>query len=119
MVGRGALREYLRGALWVLPAHVLARYPNINQVPFNQLPIGTGPFRVVKWVRGDHVELVANDDYFRGRPKLRRIFVRRGMIMPRPWRCGTNIARLGNRSNNCWRWSREISIIGRWRPLSL
>ena len=59
----------------LLPAHLLASYPNINQVPFNQLPIGTGPFRVVKWVRGDHVELVANDAYFRGRPKLRRIIV--------------------------------------------
>jgi peptide/nickel transport system substrate-binding protein len=59
----------------ILPAHLLASYPNLNQVPFNQMPIGTGPFRVVKWVRGDHVELVANDAYFRGKPKLRRIIV--------------------------------------------
>jgi len=59
----------------ILPAHLLAAYHDLNQVPFNQMPIGTGPFRVVKWVRGDHVELVANDDYFRGKPKLRRIVV--------------------------------------------
>jgi peptide/nickel transport system substrate-binding protein len=30
----------------------------------------------VRWVRGDHIDLVANDDYFRGRPHLRRIVVR-------------------------------------------
>lgn len=59
----------------ILPAHLLAKYHDINRVPFNQLPIGTGPFRVVKWVHGDHVELVANDDYFRGKPHLRRIIV--------------------------------------------
>jgi peptide/nickel transport system substrate-binding protein len=60
----------------VVPEHLLAKYPSINQVPFNEAPIGTGPFRVAEWVRGDHITLVANDDYFRGKPKLRRIVVR-------------------------------------------
>jgi peptide/nickel transport system substrate-binding protein len=60
----------------ILPAHLLAAYHDINRVPFNQMPIGTGPFKVVKWIHGDRVELVANDAYFRGKPKLRRIVVR-------------------------------------------
>jgi peptide/nickel transport system substrate-binding protein len=60
----------------ILPAHLLARYPELNDVPFNAHPIGTGPFKVVRWLRGDRIELAANDDYFLGRPKLRRIIVR-------------------------------------------
>ena len=60
----------------IIPEHLLAKYPNLNQVTFNQQPIGTGPFKVAEWVRGDHITLVANDDYFRGKPKLRRIVVR-------------------------------------------
>jgi peptide/nickel transport system substrate-binding protein len=60
----------------ILPAHLLAEYKDLNRVPFNDLPIGTGAFKVVKWVHGDHVELTANDAYFRGKPKLRRIIVR-------------------------------------------
>jgi len=60
----------------IIPEHLLAKYPNLNKIPFNQQPIGTGAFKVASWVRGDHIELVANDDYFRGKPKLRRIFVR-------------------------------------------
>jgi len=60
----------------IIPEHLLAKYPNLNQVPFNQQPVGTGPFKVARWVRGDHIELVANDDYFRGKPKLRSIVVR-------------------------------------------
>ncbi len=64
------------GPLCIIPAHLLDKYPNLNRVPFNEHPIGTGPFKVVKWVHGDHIELAANDDYFRGKPKLRHIFVR-------------------------------------------
>ena len=60
----------------ILPEHLLAKYPNLNRIPFNQQPIGTGPFKVARWVRGDHIDLVANDDYFLGKPKLRRIIVR-------------------------------------------
>jgi peptide/nickel transport system substrate-binding protein len=60
----------------IVPEHILAKYPDVNRIPFNEQPIGTGPFKVVRWVRGDHIELVANDDYFRGKPKLRSIVVR-------------------------------------------
>lgn len=60
----------------IIPEHLLGKYPNLNRVPFNEAPIGTGPFKVVKWVHGDHIELAANDDYFRGKPKLRQIIVR-------------------------------------------
>ena len=57
----------------ILPAHLLEKYPNLNQVPFNSHQIGTGPFRFVKWVHGDRIELEANPDYWRGAPKLKRI----------------------------------------------
>jgi peptide/nickel transport system substrate-binding protein len=60
----------------IVPEHLLAKYKDLNRVPFNQEPVGTGPFKVARWVRGDHIELVANDDYFRGKPKLRTITVR-------------------------------------------
>lgn len=57
----------------VLPAHLLARLPNVNNIPFNSAPIGTGPFKFKEWARGDHVELVPNDKYYLGAPKLKRI----------------------------------------------
>jgi peptide/nickel transport system substrate-binding protein len=60
----------------IVPEHLLAKYPNVNQISFNQQPVGTGPFKVVRWVRGDHVELTANPDYFLGAPKLKTIVVR-------------------------------------------
>ncbi len=59
----------------IIPKHLLAQYPNINRVPFNQKPIGTGAFQVVAWQHGDHVEYKANPHYFRGAPQLKRIMV--------------------------------------------
>ena len=60
----------------ILPAHLLARYPDINEIPFNTRPVGSGPFRVLDWQRGDRLTVVRNDAFFRGRPKLARIVIK-------------------------------------------
>jgi peptide/nickel transport system substrate-binding protein len=60
----------------ILPAHLLARYADLNQVPFNARPLGSGPFRVALWQRGDRLTVVRNDAFFRGRPKLARIVIK-------------------------------------------
>lgn len=57
----------------LMPKHLLARYPNINHVPYNALPIGIGPFKYKEWLRGQRVVMVANSRYFRGMPKLHEI----------------------------------------------
>ncbi|HEV3090346.1 MAG TPA: peptide ABC transporter substrate-binding protein [Candidatus Cybelea sp.] len=55
----------------IAPAHVLAQYPNINQVEFNNKPtVSDGPFKFVTWARGDHISLERNDDFFMGKPGL-------------------------------------------------
>lgn len=59
----------------ILPAHLLASSPNLATDPFNAAPVGTGPYRFVRWQRGDDVELVANPTYYRGTPKIGRIVV--------------------------------------------
>jgi peptide/nickel transport system substrate-binding protein len=57
----------------ILPRHLLARYPDINRLPYNSLPIGTGPFRLVRYEKGSQLSFVANNAYWRGAPKLQRI----------------------------------------------
>ncbi len=57
----------------ILPKHVLADLPELNDVPYNSLPVGIGPFKYASWKRGDSVELVPDPLYFRGRPKLERV----------------------------------------------
>jgi peptide/nickel transport system substrate-binding protein/oligopeptide transport system substrate-binding protein len=43
---------------------------------FGEHPIGTGPFRFVRWERGKEIVLDANRDYFGGAPRLARIVYR-------------------------------------------
>jgi len=60
----------------LLPKHILGKYPNINNVPYNSLPVGIGPFKFERWDREKQVVLVANLLYWRGRPKLDKIVYR-------------------------------------------
>ncbi len=57
----------------ILPAHLLARYADINHVPYNARPVGSGPFRVAEWARGDHLRLVRNASYYSGSPAIPEI----------------------------------------------
>lgn len=43
---------------------------------FNAAPVGTGPYKFVKWVKDDRVELVKNTEYWGGDPKWDRLVFR-------------------------------------------
>jgi peptide/nickel transport system substrate-binding protein/oligopeptide transport system substrate-binding protein len=43
---------------------------------FGLQPVGSGPFRFVRWERGKEIVLAANPDYFDGAPKLDRLVFR-------------------------------------------
>lgn len=44
--------------------------------PLTELPIGTGPFKFVEWVKDDHLTVTANTEYWGGAPKLEKIVFR-------------------------------------------
>ena len=68
--------------LYVLPKHILSNIPveNLDDHDFfvglrgNQ-PIGTGPWMFVKHEPDQFHELVANPDYYFGKPKIDRVFI--------------------------------------------
>ncbi|MEO6990456.1 MAG: peptide ABC transporter substrate-binding protein [Candidatus Baltobacteraceae bacterium] len=56
----------------ILPEHI-AKGQDPNHGPYNQKPIGIGPFVLDEWLRDQQVTLSANPRYFRGRPKLDKV----------------------------------------------
>ena len=56
----------------VLPKHILGEVPDREWVnaEFNRNPIGNGPYRFKEWKAQQYIEVVANDDYYAGRPPL-------------------------------------------------
>ena len=82
------LFSYGTAPQYVLPAHLLAKEPNLEQSGFSSHPVGNGPYRFVSWSRGDHLVYEPNPAYWRGAPKLAQLYVR---IVPDP---GTNFTLL-------------------------
>jgi peptide/nickel transport system substrate-binding protein len=60
----------------ILPEHLLAKYSNLNNVPFNAAPVGSGPFKFARWERNDRIVLDANPGYFLGAPRLKQVIIR-------------------------------------------
>jgi peptide/nickel transport system substrate-binding protein len=60
----------------ILPAHLLARYPDFNNLAFNGMPLGSGPYVVTRWLRGDAVEMRPNPYYWRRAPRIAHLVVR-------------------------------------------
>ena len=57
----------------VIPAH-LYEGTDINQNPYNNKPVGTGPFKFVEYQRGQYIIADRNPDYWRkGHPYLDRV----------------------------------------------
>ena len=60
----------------IVPKHLLEHSTDINKDPFGSNPVGTGPYRFVKWQRGDRIEYAANERYWGGVPKIKKLIVR-------------------------------------------
>jgi peptide/nickel transport system substrate-binding protein len=46
--------------------------------PYNTMPVGNGPFKAVKYVEGQYLQMAANPDFYLGKPKVDNYIVRFG-----------------------------------------
>jgi peptide/nickel transport system substrate-binding protein len=66
-----------RHAVWGNGGILPARYfQQVGPETFDRKPIGTGPYRVVEWVKDDHLTLEANKDYWGGAPNATTIVMK-------------------------------------------
>jgi peptide/nickel transport system substrate-binding protein len=61
---------------FIVPKHAFDGQADLNATPFNNAPIGTGPFKWVNRVAGDYIEMEANSDYFGDGPYVERLIVK-------------------------------------------
>jgi peptide/nickel transport system substrate-binding protein len=70
------LFSFMASSAPMMPAHIYEG-TNFRTNPFNLKPIGTGPFKFNHWERGQYIQLVRNEHYWRpGRPQLTDIYFR-------------------------------------------
>lgn len=75
--------NYVKGFLGVdipiVPKHIFEKYDptKLSSTPdITQPKVFSGPYKFVKYVTNDHVELVANEDYVNGAPKIKKMFLK-------------------------------------------
>lgn len=56
----------------IVPKHILEKAADPNTAPFNNSPVGTGPFKWGSRVPGDHITLIANEHYYGKGPYLEK-----------------------------------------------
>ena len=67
----------LLGRLSILPVLPKKYFDSIGGGDaFGQKPVGTGPWKFVEWVKGQHVVMEANPDHWQGPPKIKTITYR-------------------------------------------
>jgi len=66
---------------FILPQHIFEA-GDWTKNPANEKPVGTGPFKFVEWVKGDHITATANKDYFKRGPFVDQVTWRFPKIAP-------------------------------------
>jgi peptide/nickel transport system substrate-binding protein len=61
----------------IYPKHLWESVEGFDQGPHVNNPVGSGPFKLLRWERGGVLELEANANYFRGKPAVDRVIFRR------------------------------------------
>jgi len=61
----------LCGNMWVLPKHIYGDYaPEVYNTGIRELCIGSGPWIIDRWDKGEQIVLVRNDNYWGPKPAL-------------------------------------------------
>jgi peptide/nickel transport system substrate-binding protein len=61
---------------YILPRHIWEQYDADTIYDFdNAEAIGSGPFKLVEWIPGQHIVLEAHEGHFKGKPPVDRIVV--------------------------------------------
>ncbi|WP_432205542.1 ABC transporter substrate-binding protein (plasmid) [Cetobacterium somerae] len=47
-----------------------------NEVEYFNNPIATGPYKVDSWALGDNITLISNEDYYKGKPKIKTVVIK-------------------------------------------
>lgn len=76
------IKEFFATRFFVAPKHILEKIPaeELGKNPFVQNPtVTSGAFTFVKHEKNQYVEFKANPNYYRGKPKVDKLFIK---IMP-------------------------------------
>lgn len=64
--------EFCAG-LPIVPKHLYEQAPSFNESLKNRAPVGSGPYRFLRWETGKKITLLRNEAYYGAKPDMQRI----------------------------------------------
>ncbi|MDD4956551.1 MAG: peptide-binding protein [Candidatus Omnitrophica bacterium] len=66
----------LKLGMGIIPEHIFSEVGDMRSSPHARDPIGTGPYKFIRWRTGEYILLEANTEYFGGCPGIKRYVYR-------------------------------------------
>lgn len=63
----------LCGGIPIVPKHLVEKYQDFNNSPYSRHLIGTGPYKMVKWISGSKIVVERNENYWGKKPQISRV----------------------------------------------
>ncbi|KYH34219.1 oligopeptide-binding protein AppA precursor [Clostridium tepidiprofundi DSM 19306] len=64
------------GSIRPIPKHIFEGVNDIEKSDKNNNPIGSGPYKLKEWKKGEYIALERFDDYYNGKPHIKEIVYR-------------------------------------------
>lgn len=61
---------------YIIPKHVFEKEADFSVSQLKADPVGTGPYKLVEYKRGEYFHFEANDSYYKGKPQIKHITFR-------------------------------------------
>lgn len=61
---------------YIMPEHVFKDEPDFSGNELQAKPVGTGPYKLTNYKRGEYLQFEANDSYYGGKPNIKNVTLR-------------------------------------------
>ncbi|MEG2253878.1 MAG: ABC transporter substrate-binding protein [Vagococcus sp.] len=61
---------------YIMPEHVFKNEPDFSGNALKADPVGTGPYKLTNYKRGEYLQFEANDSYYGGKPNIKNVTFR-------------------------------------------
>ena len=61
---------------YIIPKHIYGKVSDFSVKDLQEKPVGTGPYKLVENKRGEYIKFEANENYYKGKPKVKNVVLR-------------------------------------------
>ncbi len=72
----GAAVNNIATETYIIPKHIFEKEADFSVNELSAKPVGTGPYKLTEYKRGEYLRFEANDSYYGGKPQIKNVTLR-------------------------------------------